>query len=517
MKKLPWATLSLVLGATALMNVFAGCGSESNDITPPADDGGQDGSLNNGDGSSNNGDDAGDGSTSTLPSDASLNDAPECRPQGQDCTSSTQCCTANCNATSGKCETPIGSCKAPGEMCGAPNECCTGSCVNGMCASKQCVPDKPTPGACGQPGDCCSGVCTNQLCASVNPGQTCRTAGNPCATGADCCSNLCNNGLCSGAVSFCTQQGEICSTNFECCSGSCVKQGSNTTGVCGAPTSGGGVPAGCKPSGTVCGTGDAGAADGGILPCDQNCCSRSCGYFGAASGFRVCEPPSGCKPTGEVCRVDSDCCGWSGAPDPVKGPVTCSKASATAEFGRCDNGGACREPGSICKPGDGDSCSAENNCCDPVGESANFCNSNPENCCNKDALGIPRCLIKPVNCTTPPAAGTVCATSADCCGNPCVNNMCGAASSCVAQGGACTTVSDCCPGLPCVQAPGSIQGICGGTLLGDGGVSDAGTSTDAGAGTDSGTPLCALYGQICAVAGDCCNGVPCTTGRCRYP
>jgi hypothetical protein len=32
---------------------------------------------------------------------------------------------------------------------------------------------------------------------------------------------------------------------------------------------------------------------------------------------------------------------------------------------------------------------------------------------------------------------------------------------------------------------------------------------------DGGT--CALYGQICTVAGDCCNGVPCTAGRCRFP
>lgn len=123
-----------------------------------------------------------------------------------------------------------------------------------------------------------------------------------------------------------------------------------------------------------------------------------CAAAGALSGFRVCQPPSGCRPTGEVCRADSDCCGWSGAPDPVMGPVTCSKASPTAEFGRCDNGGSCREPGSICKPGDGDSCSAENNCCEHSTLPSNYCNNNPENCCKKDSLGIPRCLIKPVDC-----------------------------------------------------------------------------------------------------------------------
>jgi hypothetical protein len=216
----------------------------------------------------------------------------------------------------------------------------------------------------------------------------------------------------------------------------------------------------------------------------------------------------------------------------VKGPVTCSKASPTDEFGQCDNGGACREPGSICKPGDGDSCSAENNCCEGVGLSSSFCNDHPENCCNKDALGIPRCLIKPVDCTgtdggTPPAAGATCATSADCCGNPCVNNQCLGAGQCVPKGNTCTTSADCCPGISCVQAPGSSVGICGGTLLPDGGVTDAGPPPPPDGGTggtpDSGTGdlpdggTCALYGQICAADADCCNGVPCTNLRCRLP
>ena len=202
----------------------------------------------------------------------------------------------------------------------------------------------------------------------------------------------------------------------------------------------------------------------------------------------------------------------------MKGPVHCSKATPTSEFGRCDNGGACREAGSICKPGDGDSCSAENNCCSHSSLPNDYCNSNPGNCCNKDALGIPRCLIRPVDCKgtdggTPPVAGTVCATSADCCGNPCIDNKCGGA--CVPKGSACTTSADCCAGIPCVQSPGSAKGVCGGTVLPDGGVSDAGTD-DAGSNLPDGGN-CALYGQICAANGDCCNGVPCTAGRCRFP
>jgi hypothetical protein len=289
------------------------------------------------------------------------------------------------------------------------------------------------------------------------------------------------------------------------------------------------------PAGVVCGgSADGGAGDGGSLPCDQNCCSRSCGYFGASNGFRVCQPPSGCKPTGEVCRVDSDCCGWSGAPPPVDGPVTCSKAAPTDEYGQCNNGGACREPGSICKPGDGDSCSAENNCCEHDGLPNNYCNNNPENCCNKDALGIPRCLIQPVDCTgtdggTPPGEGAVCATSADCCGNPCIGNKCTPSGFCVPKGNTCTNSADCCPGVACVQAPGSSVGVCGGTLLPDGGVTDAGPPPTGGpdGGSDAGSSggggnlpdggTCALYGQLCTGSSDCCNAVPCTTGRCRFP
>ncbi|MBX3224760.1 MAG: hypothetical protein KF795_29860, partial [Labilithrix sp.] len=65
------------------------------------------------------------------------------------------------------------------------------------------------------------------------------------------------------------------------------------------------------------------------------------------------------------------------------------------------------------------------------------------------------------------------------------------------------------------QAPGSAKGVCGGTILPDGGVSDAGTDAGGGNLPDGGT--CALYGQTCTESGDCCSGVPCTGGRCRYP
>jgi hypothetical protein len=67
----------------------------------------------------------------------------------------------------------------------------------------------------------------------------------------------------------------------------------------------------------------------------------------------------------------------------------------------------------------------------------------------------------------------------------------------VAACGACTVNADCCAGESCVISQGSTSGICGPC-----GGGDAGT--------------CALYGQSCVQDSDCCDGVPCSSGRCEY-
>jgi hypothetical protein len=84
-------------------------------------------------------------------------------------------------------------------------------------------------------------------------------------------------------------------------------------------------------------------------------------------------------------------------------------------------------------------------------------------------------------------------------------------------------------GLPCAIPPGAASGICGGTLLPDGGVSttpppgtDGGVITSPDSGTDGGTPTtCSLYGQACTTNASCCSGVPCTgaagSATCHYP
>lgn len=529
MRKLPWAALGLITAVVACVNA---CGSETSDIPPPgSEDGGTaadtdasggNGGGNNGgaDGSTDDGGTTNDGSSNqdggSLDGSMDPDARPICKDVGESCTSSLECCTTNCEgpAGAGKCAEPINDqCRPAGETCASATDCCTGSCLAGTCSDRQCIADNQP---CNTGEECCGGTCTGGFCKALS--TTCKISGNPCTTDNECCSKLCHAGVCSAAVSFCRQQGDVCAEAGDCCTGTCNKQSGDALGLCGPPPA---APGGtqCTPKGVVCGkVGDT------VPECGGKCCSRVCAPGGAAPGFMVCQPPSGCSPTGELCRTDSDCCGWSGAPDPVIGPVFCSKKSDTQEFGRCENGGSCREAGSICKPGN-EACAAENNCCARDGLPANYCNSNPDNCCRKDALGIPRCILDvTLDCTTPPPPGSTCATSADCCGKPCILNKC--EGSCVSQGGVCTTHSDCCPGLPCVIPTGRSTGICGGTLLPDGGVSDAGPPpSDAGAGDpDSGSGgsdggsggACALYGQSCETL-SCCDGVPCIEQVCRYP
>lgn len=194
--------------------------------------------------------------------------------------------------------------------------------------------------------------------------------------------------------------------------------------------------------------------------------------------------------------------------------MQCSKATGDA-VGRCDNGSACRGAGAVCKLATS-SCNAENNCC------AGNVNQDPT-VCQQDLLGIPRCTGVGDCSDAGSMAGKDCATSADCCGLPCLPNadpngspfVCG--TTCVARGGSCTTDADCCAGLPCELSSGSTSGVCGTVDQVDGGVPEGGVPEGgpADAGTDG--PTCSLYGQECAGAADCCNGVPCTNGRCTIP
>ena len=534
MSSRPWAVLGLIAVGAVTNVVFTGCGSEDAVVEDSADGGDES--------STNNGNEAGVDSsvlpvTDTGAADAFLDafldaitdggrdpDAAICTATGAACTKSTECCTANCDATSGKCIAPNTLCKLPGQSCVTGNQCCTFSCIGGTCSNKQCVADNQ---ACGADNECCGGKCAPDglgggKCAPLNPGGP-ATSGNPCAVPGDCASKFCNNGICSNP-SFCVQNNDICSTASECCGGVCTKAPGNALGICALPSS-----ASCDVGGTVCTLASPPAVCGG------KCCSKSCAPYGP-TGVPVCQPESGCRVTDSICSKDADCCGALGAPGSTKGgpggqpaDVHCTIA-AGATVGRCDNGSSCVGAGNVCKL-NGISCSQRTTCC--AGNSQQF----PT--CKQDALGIPRCTAESnYDCAVsgPPPAGTGCASSADCCGTPCVPNpaggqpafICAPPGSCVPSGGTCSSTADCCAGLPCAIAPGTVKGICGGTVLADGGVSttpppgsDGGVvQPPADGGIDAAAPpppICALYGQVCAVAGDCCSSVPCTNGTCHYP
>ncbi len=528
-KKLPWTVLGLFVASGLTSVIVTACGSDSE--TPPdtSDAGGGDGDT---DGSSMGMQDSGPDGFIDMILDGSRAETGTCKPVADTCTKSTDCCTANCDATSGKCAAQKTLCSLPGDACTTGNTCCTGSCVGGTCSSTQCVADNAS---CAVSSDCCGDSCV----PDGKGGGTCKplgtkpTAGNPCTMNSQCASSFCNNGICTNP-SFCIVDGDICSTDAQCCGGACTIKAGASVGICGiVPAPGGLVGGPCKPAGELC------SPDGTCTGAD--CCSRSCAPS-PTSGLGVCQPESGCHIIGDLCTSTSECCGVKDLPGSIKGTngpstdVQCQKASPTAPYGICNYvTTVCSPAGSLCKPGNStvggaQSCSTKADCC--AG------NDNTFPTCQIDSNGIPRCTVTPdLNCAGgKPPAGTQCASSADCCGDPCLLNTDPAtkaakpyvcAATCQMQGTQCTSNADCCNGLPCALPAGSASGVCGGTLLPDGGVSTTPPpGTDGGVispppsdgGTDSGTTgTCALYGQTCAVNGDCCSGVPCTNGTCHYP
>ena len=523
MRKLPWAGLGLVVAFASMNAVFAGCGSESEAI----DDGSEAGTgteTGTGNETGTNLDASGnpDGFISTI--DGGRADAASCTATGASCGKSSECCTANCNATTMKCEAPNTLCKLPNAACASGNECCTFSCIGGTCSSLQCVADNA---ACGNDNECCGGKCAPDGVGGgkCTPLGSKPTSGNPCNGNGDCASGFCNNGICANP-SFCVQTGDVCSTAAECCGGLCNVAAGATLGLCAVASAPG--AGNCLNAGVACTAKDPPEICGG------SCCSKSCAPY-APTGVNVCQPESGCRVTGSICMGDNDCCGAPGAPGSNKnGPggmpanVHCAKAPG-ATVGRCDNGNVCSPAGNICRLQTVE-CSTTATCC--AGNVLQF------DTCKQDALGIPRCTtVADYDCTAsgPPPAGTACASTADCCGNPCVPNpaggqpafICGTPGACVPSGGSCSSTADCCAGLPCAITPGSTKGVCGGVVQPDGGVSqppDGGGVVTMDGGTAGDGGVCALYGQQCTQLSDCCagNGIQCIAGSnglstCRYP
>jgi hypothetical protein len=407
--------------------------------------------------------------------------AGQCSDLGAPCLDGAECCTGNCDPTLQVC-TGIGACGEAGEPCAVGPDCCTFSCVGGQCSALQCTADGDI---CAADGECCGGSCPAGLCEPLGDG--CLTSGNPCSDNSDCCSDFCQDGLCS-APSYCTQNDDICTSDFQCCSGDCeIAQGA-LFGTCDTVDATG--DGGCLSAGEVCGEGAS--------------CSRACFPYGP-TGVLICQPPSGCRPTGEVCANDTDCCGSETLPDGRESGIVCNKVDGNP-LGRCDMGNSCTPAGGICRL-QALECNANANCC--AGNVLQF------DTCKQDNLGIPRCLIAEIDCTNPEDfVGDECATSADCCGLPCVPNPNGndpplvCLGECVPSGGTCTTSADCCSGIPCIIPPGSTEGLCQpDDPTGAGGAGGGG-------GVGGGDTECAEYGQACDDATDCCNTVPCTNGFC---
>jgi len=405
---------------------------------------------------------------------------PSCTATGEACANgAADCCTGYCEELTGNCARMPGVCGADGTDCSVGPDCCSLRCDdNFKCSGDACVSDGQS---CDGDNDCCSGICTSGSCAPLNP--SCKTSGNTCGGHAECCSGFCDQGTCSISPSFCTQNGDVCVNDGECCGGTCMKVGGATLGTCAVVPAGGAT--GCATLGEVCGNGAAYDPSQPLPTCGGKCCSRACFPYGP-SGVLICQPPSGCRPTGELCYTDSDCCGGPGQPDNNPSNVMCRKEPGYA-VGRCDNGNSCSPAGAICRL-QSIECNANANCC--AGNVLQF------DTCQQDNLGIPRCGVGVgIDCTDPAShAGMPCASSADCCGLPCVGNpetgfVCG--STCVAQGGMCTTTADCCAGLPCDIPAGETVGTCG---MPQG---------------------CADYGQACTTTADCCNMLPCTQGTCQ--
>jgi hypothetical protein len=237
---------------------------------------------------------------------------------------------------------------------------------------------------------------------------------------------------------------------------------------------------------------------------------------------RVCQPASGCRVNGDLCRKDTDCCGAAGTGLPGDGNVVC-EIDVGKLVGICRNPRSCNPQGDVCHYKDYvcSNSSARNDCCAAVGNSG---------VCQLDLLGVPRCNGLGTTCRQ---GGETCSSMMDCCNQmPCVPDPSGVLrcyspprtgidggvpSTCVTAGGSCSINGDCCVGTRCIQPVGSTQGLCGipGSPPGTPPGLDAGTTPGLDAGTpDGSTPGCAEYGQTCTVAGDCCNGVPCSGGRC---
>jgi hypothetical protein len=272
--------------------------------------------------------------------------------------------------------------------------------------------------------------------------------------------------------------------------------------------------------------GGAGSCRPGGNPCsgESDCCTHVCLDLG--TGAKVCQPVGGCRVAGDYCDLTAACCG---------GQPTGSVVCRTPNY-RCDQGTACRAPGTICgKPtmqlpdggyafyrlpdGGEFQVSSETNCCDGYKLPSSI-----EITCKVDSSGVPRCFgggstACPTGYTGEPgcciATGDVCQFRDQCCnGALCVPPPDGGPSRCSIStcdpiGTNCTPGSNnCCAGTQCLPTS-EFSYACQVPVYSDGGT----TTTDGGRPDAGGT--CRANGSSCTTAADCCSSI--CNGTCQAP
>jgi hypothetical protein len=413
-----------------------------------------------------------------------------CKALLQPCSSATECCSLSC--VGGACA--ASACVSDGKTCTSNASCCSGTCTGGTCAALN-TSCKTAGNACTGNADCCSTLCTAGRC--VLAASYCTQLGDVCSRGTDCCTGICNVAAgkslgtcapnttgstnCTGAV-----DGTVCTGDCgQCCSRLCAPYGPTGVKIC--------QPAnGCHVNGDLCrsdydccgaaGSGEPGAGNGGCV-------------FMTGQTIGICRNPTGCNPEGNVCHYKADtvyaCTVSSSRNDCCSAPGNSGVCKLDAlGIPRCFGGGACSPAGA--------SCAYSGDCCGGLP-----CVPNPSGTSPPFVCGATTCQ----------KAGAGCTIDGDCCAGLLCNKPPGSASgTCggyVPPGDAGTdTGTD--GGASDSSTGDSSTGDAG---TSDSGTTPDSSTSDTSTTTDSGTvdTACAFYGQACSTSGDCCNGVTCRT------
>jgi hypothetical protein len=373
---------------------------------------------------------------------------------------------------------------------------------------------------------------------------SCGVFGATCAYGSQCCSGRCDPtaNTCASSIAACSGTGTPCAFNTDCCNGSCV------AGVCGG-TQCLSIGATCPVAGNQCCTGNcangqcAAIASSPTCTTAGNACTSSPQCCSGLCKNNVCALASSyCIQTGDMCFHANDCCGGlcnapNGQAVTATNPGVCSQpqsgsVNCTGVDGSICPGGNCGSCCSrlcapfgpsgvnICQPAtgcrvEGDLCRKNTDCCGAAG--SGVLGDGSVVCSNSVNGGLVGVCMTP----GPTSAGGTCVPEGDVCHYTASNYTCGVSSAradccgpqnpkflacvldpfgvprcnaytgpqndggvgCIAAGSACAMASDCCGGVPCVpNASGQL--VCGATA-------------------------CQSAGASCTVNADCCSGLPC--------